>query len=1488
MELTALDVPEWFSQSVLQQAQQRPVPRADILDIEAIQAQLAWSHDARELYLQTRLYTMPARYIGLFSVTQGPATFVSLWHSAQRDPHGFFFDILSRGLIHYEDHWMVYALHPSIRESHLPSTHPYVGLGRLMDRPHRLSQLVFTETIIHSTMEGTRNTRVEWRLLWIQTNFHGSVLLQTLHQVWACDEALCSLSHNGLSVSIDEQHRVNNGDFLQLTIDESPEEMRQKTRRFTLPISDTDPPVAAEASSSSGTTPGRPANTTQPQLPLPPGLGMQFGGWIFMLIWTCSSSRLPEKRLSAAPCPRDRWCAGLVFPSLGASSRLWSCLCFIFVWSTSFLWVQTLAIQLPTSGRVGEAAHPGPPIYIGTTNPSGLRGKTFQYKELPEGVWGISETHLSAHSMRSIGNQMRAASHTAGSSRFFLPGAPIPLRARSNTEGGWSGVATLTDLPPREIKVHWPAEEYSLGRAQMAQYWCGGFPLTGINVYLWPKSPTWPKALEASRMLLETVTRELIFSRAGPRFVTGDLNHREDQLPVLEQWKAQGWIEIQDLAMRRFGRQPVPTYRDSTAPDQVWISPELAARFVSCDTWSLFADHVVLGAKFELPLQQLRQSSWVLPAEIPWAQLNMEAWHRTTQPPQIQCDQSVSSQYRSFWLQYEQSFSGVLHTPDGTLPAGHCGRAQRTSPDQREAQGPLLRPSRPGEVQLATDLVGRSVQAWFKQLRRLQSLLHSLRAGKLTGEAQIYRAALWRSIKRSQGFSPSFREWWPHWPIRLQGSPQLLSTHVPTTVAMEAIWEDFHCNFRKFEAWHVRRRKELLTAHLEADHNRLYHQVKPPSKHALTHLQETQFANVIGVSDDGQTIQVDTSLPDTPTVEYSIDGRPANFDFESSDVIRIDYDGLCEVGSEVEATEHYATFQAIDAKLRTFWEKRWIKSQPSEADWTRILAFAAAYLPVQTPCSMPIDVESWTEINKRYTNRSARGPDGVSRKDLQCMPQPYKDELVSLLQRMEMVSTWPDSLTTGFVYPLPKRSSSVGAGDYRPVIIYSMVYRSWSSHRARRLLRHLHHLAGSRQFGFMPDTDASEMWLMAQALIEASSLQDIPLHGYVTDIQKAFENLPRDPIKQIAERMGAPKPILDLWFAFLTSMKRRFVIAGQIGEEAGSNHGFPEGCGLSCFAMSLVDISFHAYFHAYSQRTIELSFVDNLELMAFTEQQLQAGIICLQTWLELWDLHLDPDKSYVWSTSPATRASLQVLGWRISQVDKDLGAPMAYGKRSATSVASTRVQSLRPLWPMLLRSLAPQWQKEKLLRTALWPRAFYGGAISTLAQDHLRQLRTEAMRALGFRRAGASPAIRLFLLCHEQCDPGYYDAWHSLLTFRRVAEKRPALLDLWQDFMLSYAGRPSHGPFAKLLQIFGQVSWHMEPPWVRTHDRILLDLLTVPTAILHDHFQDAWTQQLAITLSKRKDFGVMQGIDRHVLQQGLRRAPSYQHGSLKCLHLTSP
>ena len=65
-----------------------------------------------------------------------------------------------------------------------------------------------------------------------------------------------------------------------------------------------------------------------------------------------------------------------------------------------------------------------------------------------------------------------------------------------------------------------------------------------------------------------------------------------------------------------------------------------------------------------------------------------------------------------------------------------------------------------------------------------------------------------------------------------------------------------------------------------------------------------------------------------------------------------------------------------------------------------------------------------------------------------------------------------------------------------------------------------------------------------------------------------------------------------------------------------------------------------------------------------------------------------------------------------------------------------------------------QLEKKQLLRQAIWPRAFYGISTCALGEAHLKRRRSEAMKALGFKQAGAAPGLRLSLLCHEQCDPG--------------------------------------------------------------------------------------------------------------------------------------
>ena len=161
----------------------------------------------------------------------------------------------------------------------------------------------------------------------------------------------------------------------------------------------------------------------------------------------------------------------------------------------------------------------------------------------------------------------------------------------------------------------------------------------------------------------------------------------------------------------------------------------------------------------------------------------------------------------------------------------------------------------------------------------------------------------------------------------------------------------------------------------------------------------------------------------------------------------------------------------------------------------------------------------------------------------------------------------------------------------------------------------------------------------------------------------------------------------------------------------------------------------------FSRRSCTISYVDNLELLARSLGALQQGIITMQTWSDIWKLDLDAEKSYIWSTEAHTRKEAQLMGWKIEQAAKDLGAQMNYGKKGQVSAQTQRIQSLDGVWPKLKRCCAPSWKKQQLLRQAIWPKAFYGIATCTLGWNHIKLMRTEAMKALGFHQQGLLPGF---------------------------------------------------------------------------------------------------------------------------------------------------
>ena len=226
---------------------------------------------------------------------------------------------------------------------------------------------------------------------------------------------------------------------------------------------------------------------------------------------------------------------------------------------------------------------------------------------------------------------------------------------------------------------------------------------------------------------------------------------------------------------------------------------------------------------------------------------------------------------------------------------------------------------------------------------------------------------------------------------------------------------------------------------------------------------------------------------------------------------------------------------------------------------------------------------------------------------------------------------------------------------------------------------------------------------------------------------------------------------------------------------------------------------------------------------------------------------------------------------------------MSYGATSTASIQKSRIEALLPLWQVLKRVNCPEWMKVRVIKQAFWPRAFYGIAVCNLGWDAIRALRSKAMQSLRHERAGAAPGVRLFFLCDEKTDPGFYQFWVVLTTFRRVGFRRPALSTMWQQFMEGFDGRRTYGPFGKLLEVCAQVHWKIDPPWVVTADGLAFSLLAIGEMELYDLAKDAWAQKISWEMAKRKDMEGLQGIDEKVLRASVSKTPAHMKHCINLL-----
>ena len=722
-------------------------------------------------------------------------------------------------------------------------------------------------------------------------------------------------------------------------------------------------------------------------------------------------------------------------------------------WSARPLWWWPLQCF-----RQGEALNPGPHpsadelFHVGTTNPTGLRGKEHVYGDLLYGIWGIAETHLSQAGMQPALASLRATGRCGGRGWRLLPGAPVPLRARSEIAGTWAGVMQVSDLPSRKVHIPWPGGQYEAGRVMLGQHWLGGHRqdsqgITGAMIYGWSPGPTWPRAKSHTNKMLLHLTDHLVTRRSGCRFIMGDFNHPDESLEAIALWRSMGWAEVQELHLARHNEPIQPTCKGKTRRDMVFVSPELAALFVSASVENLFPDHSVVWGAFRLGQESVPRWIWPQPQTIDWSKVQVDEWQRHCAKPVILSSaKRTGNQWFQQWANaYEQSLAGYVDLPGGGLPPGARGRGRMKKPIQQQSQLPMCRPAREGDLRLVSDFACRGVQLWYRQARRLQALVQSLQRGTMTASAQAHRVETWAAIVRAAGFHGGFVNWWRTRPVQHQGLPGELPTGVPSLMVAQQLLVDFTSNFRKLESWQLRRQQEISRAQLTAQRELVFKKVRLREKEYLDTLLQTEETEILAVAEDGSEIHLEHAIGEGPCDSqfWLVDSMTTiQLERKEADVYTVkDADCLLMAGQSIVCQSVCSQVPTILEVLGSFWTARWQKhSSVSESDWNRILAFGRAFMPKSRLEYKHLDVHGWHDVNTRYNDRAARGPDGFHGRDLQLAPQSFQSALLELLTAIEEQRIeWPDQLLTGFVACLAKTVTAAEAAHFRPIIIFSTI-----------------------------------------------------------------------------------------------------------------------------------------------------------------------------------------------------------------------------------------------------------------------------------------------------------------------------------------------------------------------------------------------------------------------------------------------------------------
>ena len=1124
--------------------------------------------------------------------------------------------------------------------------------------------------------------------------------------------------------------------------------------------------------------------------------------------------------------------------------------------------------------RIGEASNPGPPfsssddlprlpgLTLGALNPTGIIRKSSNILDLPcreHAIWGICETHLTSPGIAKFKAEL--GSHKTA--LRFYPGAPAPHRSSASTSigGTHTGTAFVTDLPTRRLQPMWSHDEWFSARFCMHSFLHNQVWIQGAVIYGHAFRAATTQVKEDTDRLLALATSRIVLNATGCRFIMGDFNQESD-LPQVQLWRERGWKEVQEIFHSQTGREIAHTCKGKTRKDFIWISPELQPFLSQVDVVPhQFPDHAALCAHFVPFGTQTYQYHWRRPKPVDWANIPK----LSSDSFQLDFQQAPEDICKAIAVAFEDRIHDAMTAKQHNMHPSQKGRCQTMFPAKTHVHTKPLKPSRHGAVQPLFPGHNLGHQRWFTQLRRLESLSKLLSKQPDWSISQsIHAAREWRAVLTAPGFPDGFPSWWSKTQHKYFPSPEVLPHDLPTLAQLGGIMQTLSREVRHMEQTLMGELQAKAKNSRISNPNRVFRDFAKPA---------VQPVQLLDYSITGQVIQIDHEdhalILDKPCdfKEGTILGPngPISPIMTCHDTVWVRPDDMIPIGATLHQPNQIGKLEDVFDAFGQEWVKRWDKHRHLPDDfWAPMMDFIDIAIPQQPQMDLPkITYDIWIAALKKKRKKAATGPDGLSREDLLHVPRDITEQLLVFLHKIELgESTWPSQWTTGIVHCLEKTEQASKAGDYRPITIFSLVFRVWSSIRSTQLLQHVRDLVPTGCCGNVPSKSAVDVWYNLQLSIEESFESEVPLCGIVCDIQKCFNNLPREPLLKVLLKVGVAPQVLRSWSNALVHIQRRFAVRGSIGPAHKSTSGFAEGDSLSVVAMVGANYLLDRYLQLSSPSVKLWSYVDNLELSAHGTQDLLSAFQALDRILQALQLPLDMPKTYAWGTESSFRKDLLQGGFTVVHSCRDLGGQMQYTRKATNHVIVDRIATFKPRWKSLAISAAPYKQKLLALRSVAWSHILHGAGSAVIGPAHFDSLRTEAVRSLGEHKPGVSPSIHLSLLEHPAFDPAFF----ALISTVRMARQhmRPDLCipAITLASQLPRRTKARVGPCNVLLFKLRDLGWewHTEGYFVSLQGRPV-DLWQMPFQELKATLTRDWQQHIATANSTRK---TMQGLpDMH-------------------------